>query len=67
MNFFTKLWFKIIPTYDRLELKFLNWTDADILLKQNSNKPDEEKWHLAKEENTNQIIGMVYLERKKRR
>lgn len=45
------------PKRKRLELRFLPYAEADKLLRENS------AWTLAKEEDTNRQIGMVYLER----
>lgn len=56
----------MFPRYERLELTCLNWPEADALLKANSTKQPEDQWHLAKEEDYNQIYGTVFLERRRR-
>ncbi len=61
-----KLFFSIIPVYRRLELKCFNFIDADELLRECQNEPEEWQWHIAKEEDYNTTIGTVWLERKKR-
>lgn len=53
------------PKYKRLELKLVSYPEADKMLKATWNKPEAERWVLAtKEEDTNKMYGMVYLERK---
>jgi len=42
----------------RLELRFVSYADADILIRES---PDE--WKIAKEEDANPRLGWVYLER----
>lgn len=61
-----RLYFKFFKTYERLEMRVFTYREADELLKQNPNKPEEEQWHIAIEEDTNHVYGTVYLERKKR-
>jgi hypothetical protein len=61
-----KLYYSIFKRYERLELRVFNYAEADKVLKENDSKPEEEKWHLAKEEDDNHFYGYVYLERKKR-
>ena len=62
-----KLYYKIFPTYRRLELKFVNYSEGDKLIRQSAGKPESEKWVIAKpEEDRNRRLGMVYLERKER-
>jgi len=65
-RFFRRLYFKVFKRYERLEFMCLNWPEADVLLKENKNKSEEEQWHLAKEEDFNQIYGTVFLERRRR-
>lgn len=66
MKTLRRIYYIIFPTYKRLELKRLSYRDADILLRANEFMSEENKWHIAKEEDTNEIIGIVYLERKVR-
>ncbi len=61
-----KLYYSMFKTYRRLEFKVFSYKDADILLKENEGKSEEEQWHLAKEEDTNTFYGYVCLERKVR-
>jgi hypothetical protein len=61
-----KLFYKIFKRYRRLEAKCITWDEADTLLRKNEGKPESEQWVLAKEEDFNRTIGMVYLERKER-
>lgn len=62
-----KLYFRIFRRYKRLELKYVSWTVGNEMIKGNANKPEPERWVLAKpEEDNNHRVGMVFLERKKR-
>lgn len=65
-RFLRRLYFKLFPRYERLEFTCLNWTEADKLIKENRWKPYEQQWQIAKEEDRNNIYGMVFLERRKR-
>jgi hypothetical protein len=68
MKFIRKIFFKIFKRYNRLELIFVNWKDADVLIRQNENFTDtSQHWVIAKEEDDNKLIGFVFLERKERR
>lgn len=67
MSYLKKLYYKIFPQYERLELQVFSWEHADRLIKENANKPPEEQWVLAiPEEDNNHFIGVVWLERRKR-
>jgi hypothetical protein len=46
------------PKNTRLEVVFVAYEKADILLAR-----ENEKWQIAKEEDNNEIYGMVWLER----
>lgn len=61
-----KLYYKIFKRYRRLELKFVTYSEGDKLIRANERKAESDQWVLAKEEDTNHVIGMVYLERKER-
>lgn len=61
-----RLYYRLFPTYKRLELKFCSYAEADELIKSNDARSFPFKWYLAKEEDTNHVIGMVYIERKER-
>ncbi len=62
-----KLYYKIFKTYTVLETKFVSYKEADKMLLDTYGKPEGEKWVIAKEEDTNKTIGMVYLCRKVRK
>lgn len=66
MKYLRKLYYRWFPTYERLEMKLFSYREGDALLKENDSKPDDQKWHLAKEEDANQNYGFVYLERRRR-
>lgn len=59
-----KLYYRIFVRYKRLELIYVDWRKADSLIKQNQNGPEDQQWHIAKEEDTDRTYSMVYLERK---
>lgn len=59
-----KLFYKLFKRYKVLETRFVSYAEADELIFLSSNKPEGEKWVLAKEEDTNFDIGRVYLCRK---
>lgn len=61
-----KLYFKMVKRYRRLELKFVSYTEGDKMIRETYDKPESEKWVIAKEEDANKKLGMVYLERKER-
>lgn len=66
MKALKKIYYKFFPTYNVLETKFVTYSQGEMLLRNSTNKPESEKWVLAKEEDTNRIIGMVYLCRRVR-
>ena len=53
-------WWKRLtrPKPKRLELRILSYGDADKLIRETNGA-----WTIAKEEDTNRCIGLVYLER----
>lgn len=61
-----KLFFKWFKFYKRLELRYVTYAEGHKLLEESVGKPENEKWRIAKEEDTNRIVGMVYLERRQR-
>jgi hypothetical protein len=56
INWLKKTLFKKKPK--RIELKLLSWSDADNLIRRTNGA-----WTIAKEEDKNKVIGMVWLER----
>jgi hypothetical protein len=46
------------PRRKRLELRYLSYAEADRLLEET-----DDVWTIAPEEDTNRVIGYVYLER----
>lgn len=56
INWLKRKLFKKKPK--RLELKFLSWRDAGDLIRRTNGA-----WTIAKEEDKNTVIGMVWLER----
>lgn len=63
---FKRLYYRLFPTYNVLETKFVTYQEGDKMIRETHDKPEADRWVLAKEEDTNQIIGMVYLCRKVR-
>lgn len=61
-----KLYYKIFKHYEVIETKFVPYQNGDKMIRETHDKPEAERWVLAKEEDTNRAIGMVYLYRKRR-
>lgn len=61
-----KLYYKIFKHYKVLETKLVSYQAGDRMVRETHDKPEAERWVLAKEEDTNRVIGMVYLCRKRR-
>lgn len=59
-----KLYYKLFPRYKVLETKFVTYLEGDQMIRDTHDKPESEKWVLAKEEDDNRAYGMVYLCRK---
>lgn len=54
-------WFKIFkrkPRRQRLELRFVSYSEGDKLIRETNGA-----WTIAKEEDANRVPGWVYLER----
>lgn len=69
MKWIIRFYYKLIPTYNRLELKLFSWEEADKLLRENEGKLESQQWHLAKEDNNHAVelfMPTVWLERKER-
>lgn len=64
MKTLRKIYYKLFPTFKRLELQCMRYDEADQLIKRNIGKAPEQQWDIAKEEDTNTVYGIVYLERK---
>lgn len=61
-----KLYYKVFKRYRRIEMKMFSWQEADILIRQNEGRPEDQQWGIAEEEDKNHMIGFVFLERKER-
>lgn len=61
-----KLFYRIFKCYKVLETRCFTWEEADLIIKQTHDKPESERWVIAKEEDTNHVIGIVWLCRKVR-
>ena len=62
-----RIYFRMFKRYRRLELKCVSYSEGDRLIKENADKPEAYQWHLAKEEDSNLLVGVsVYLERRER-
>ncbi len=64
MRLIKRWYYKLFPTYRRLELAFLNYKEADDLIRANEGKAEWDRWELAREEDANSIEGFVFMERK---
>lgn len=54
-SFFRKIF---LPKNIRVELRFVTWEEAEVLL-----RDPKGGWTIAKEEDGNEVLGMVYLEK----
>jgi hypothetical protein len=68
-----RIFFRVLHTEDRIEIRHFTWKEANALLAQNPDKPDEEKWHVASMPEVglprpipDRIVGRVFLERRRR-
>lgn len=61
-----RFYYRVFKHYNVLETKFVTYREADKMIMETAKKPESEKWVLAKEEDANPVIGMVYLCRKVR-
>jgi hypothetical protein len=66
MKSLSRLYYRLFKRYQRIECVFVQWAVADKLLRDNEGKPEHEQWTLAPEEDTNYVIGYIYLERRER-
>jgi hypothetical protein len=65
MRTLRRLFFKLFPTYRRLELRVCSWDEADKLIKAADGTGAENEWHIAKEDE-GMSFPMVALERRRR-
>jgi hypothetical protein len=61
-----KLFFRIFKCYRRLELRCVTYAQGDNMIRENAGKPERHQWTIAKEEDRNIVVGIVYLERRER-
>ncbi len=61
-----KLFLRLFKRYRRLELKRVNYLEAEAMLTLSADKPEPLRWCIAPEEDHNRMIGTVYLERRER-
>lgn len=66
MNALRRLFYRIFPRYRRLELRAVSYEVADRLIRESANKAKHEQWSIAREEDGNRVIGVVWLERRER-
>lgn len=64
-----RLWYRMVPTYQRIELRKMSEQDADRLIRMtDALYPPEERWRIARENDA--IIGfglpVVIIERRRR-
>lgn len=51
---------------NRIELRWVSYAEGDRLIRETASSPERDRWVIAKEEDTNPVIGMVYLERREK-
>jgi hypothetical protein len=64
MKMYNKLktiYYKFFQTYRVLETRFVSYAEGDKMIRETQDMPEPERWVLAKEEDENRVIGMVYL------
>lgn len=61
-----KLFYKIFKCYNVLETKAVTYREANKMIEETKDKPEAERWVLAKEEDRNHVIGIVFICRKVR-
>jgi len=66
MKLLRKLYYRVFVRYTILDTKFLPYRAADALIRQNEGKPEIEHWVISPLEDTNRVIGHVYLCRRER-
>lgn len=66
MKWYLKLLYRIFKRYQRLELKFTSYGEADQLIRATANLPEAQRWVIAPEEDHNHIIGKAFIERRVR-
>lgn len=54
------------PKYRRICTRFCSYPNADRIIRETANLPEPERWVVAPEEDQNQMIGWVVLERRER-
>ncbi len=58
--------FELAARYERIEIVLISYHDADRLIRGNPGKAEADQWRIAKEEDGNQQIGLVWIERRRR-
>lgn len=66
MNWCRKLFYRVFKCYMRLELRFISYGEADRLIRESANLPEDQRWEIAREEDHNRLIGKVFIERRVR-
>lgn len=69
MNTIRSLYYRLFKHWRRLELEFLDYSEAERRLGTNlvcRGKPVGPQWRIAPEENHNHVFGRVWLERVER-
>lgn len=64
-----KLWYWLVPTYERLNYRMLTENQADKLIRETDHLyPEEERWRIAKENDQLLKFGLpvVRIERRRR-
>lgn len=66
MKFLRRIFYRVFPRYTRLELVCLSWSDAEKLLIEFAGDTGPGQWRIAPEEDHNETLGVVWLERRVR-
>lgn len=62
-----RLYLRLFPRYRRLESRAVDYEVGDRMIRESADKPEPQRWVIAKEESVNPLAGrIVFLERRER-
>ena len=64
MSWWRKTFYRVFKCYVRLELRFVSYGEADRLIRETADLPEDQQWVIAREEDHNRIIGKAFIERR---
>lgn len=67
MKILRRLWFRLIPFYESLDVRCVTYERADQLMRESEKQPEEEQWVICSRlEDKNRTIGVCWIERRRR-